>query len=99
RLALFCGRGDDGDIASPGRILDGVVQQVQQRLLQAAAITADHQARLDTDPHRIATLINGKEIDHVLDEFGQVELLEVIAELVVLDAVDGGEVLHDVGQA
>ena len=36
---------------------------------------------------------------NVLDEIGQVETLEMVSKLVVLDSVDGGEVLHQVAQA
>src|SRR5439155_13599269 len=72
RLAVFGGRGDDGDIAAPGGVLDGVVEQVQQRLLKPAAVTAYQQARLDTDPHRITARVSGKEINHFLDELGQI---------------------------
>src|SRR6202022_4973801 len=98
-LAIFGGGGDHGDVASAGRVLDGVVQQIQERLLQPAAVAADHQARLDAHPHRIATRVNRKEVDRLLDEVRQVEPFEVVAKLVVLDAVDGGKVLHEVGEA
>ena len=69
------------------------------RLLQAAAISPDDEPRLHPYPPRVAVGIGPEMRDHVLDEFGQLEALEKVGELVVLDSVDGGEVLHQVAQA
>src|ERR1700674_3451784 len=98
-LAIFGGGGDHRDVAPAGRVLDRVVQEIEESLLQPPAVATHHQARLDAHPHWIATRVNRKEIDHLFDEVGGIETLEVVAELVVLDAVDSGEVLHQVGQA
>src|SRR5260370_24872407 len=73
RLPLFGGRGDDRDVPASGRILDGVIQKIEERLLQATAVAADDEAPLDPDPHRIATRVNRKQSDRLLYQVRQVD--------------------------
>src|SRR5438309_1247727 len=97
-VAVLIGEGDHRNVPTPGRILDGVVQQVEQCLLQPPLIATDDQPGLDPDPDGVAVRIGLEVIGDVFDELREVQPLEVIGELVILDPVDGGEVLHQVGE-
>src|SRR5207302_3133853 len=87
---LLIGEGDHGDTAASRGVLDRVVEQVEQRLLQPTPVTPDDEIRLDPDAHGVPARIYLEVIDDIPDELGEVQPLEVIAELAVLDPVDGG---------
>src|ERR1700682_5138773 len=86
-VALLVRKGDDREIPAARRVLHRVGQQVEQGLLPPPPVTPNDQSWLDADAHREAVRIGPEMPNDILDESGQVEALEMVGELIVLDAV------------
>ena len=96
--SLLVGKGDHGYVAAPRRVFHRVVEQVVEGLAEAAAIGPHHHPGLHPQAQGMLAAVEGELVHHLGDELGQTNRLEVVAELLGVDPVDGGEVLDQGGR-